>query len=89
MNKKKECVFLSFHQIFFKVYLNFGGYYSRKDGISLYRKISATERYNAINKYIISKKNKSEHLLPGGILMSTLGNASFVSIIKGDHTKKE
>jgi hypothetical protein len=66
-----------------------GGYYSRKDGISLYRKISTTERYNAINKYIISKKNKSEHLLPGRIMMSTLGNTSFVSIIKGDHTKKE
>lgn len=38
---------------------------------------------------MISKKNKTEHLLPGRIMMSTLGKASFVSIIKGDHTKKE
>lgn len=66
-----------------------GDYYSRKDGISLHRKISTTERHNALNKYTISKKNMNEHLLPGGIRMSTLGNASFVSIIKGDHTKKE
>lgn len=53
------------------------------------RKISTTERHNVINKYTISKENKREHLLPGRVLMSTLGKASVVSIIKGDHTKKE
>lgn len=55
----------------------------------LCRKISTTERHNVINKCTISKENKSEHLLPGRIVMSTLGKASAVSIIKGDHTKKE
>lgn len=55
----------------------------------LCRKISTTERHNVINKCTISKENKSEHLLPGRIMMSTLGKASVVSIIKGDHTEKE
>lgn len=55
----------------------------------LCRKISTTERHNVINKCTISKENKSEHLLPGRIVMSTLGKASAVSIIKGDHTEKE
>ena len=56
--KEGECIFTSTHQFlfFFKYIKVLGNYYSRKDGISLYRKIYTTERCNAINKYTIKRK---------------------------------